>query len=57
VLYDSEYSQIAYDDDGAGNHNFKIEYYLEEGQAYYLEARFYNNQTGSSYTVTLALQS
>ena len=46
-LYDSDYSLLAYNDDGGGNGNFLITYQLEAGEDYYIAAGCYNNGIGS----------
>ena len=46
-LYDSEWTQLTYDDDGASGNNFLIEYYLEANTVYYLGARCCSSNTGS----------
>ena len=52
-LYDSNGTQLAYDDDGGSNGNFKISYYFEAGQQYFLGARFYTDALTGSFTVHL----
>lgn len=45
TLYDSEWNQIGYSDD-YGSGNFGLETYLEAGQTYYFEVRFYSYDEG-----------
>lgn len=52
-LYDSNGTQLAYDDDGGTNTNFKISYQFEAGKQYYLGAKFYSSSTTGSFTVHL----
>ena len=39
-LYDSDMNQLASNDDGGNNGNFKISYSFEAGQVYYLGAKY-----------------
>ena len=47
--------EIAYDDDSNGNYQFKIEYYLEEGQTVYLKPVEYGQDNSCDYTVTVSM--
>ncbi|MBR0431841.1 hypothetical protein IJK16_02480, partial [Candidatus Saccharibacteria bacterium] len=53
-IYDSNFNQLAYDDDSAGNLQFKVTYNLTAGVKYYYGAKFLTstNATGS-FSVTL----
>lgn len=42
VLYDSNWSELASNDDGAGNSNFSLSYYLFSGETYYLQITAYS---------------
>ena len=53
TLYDSNMTQLTYDDDGGSNYNFAISYTLNAGTKYYFGARMYSG--GVSGTVTVAL--
>ena len=54
-LYNSSKSQIASDDDSAGiGNNFRISYYLEAGEIYYIGVRMYSNSATGSFTVTIS---
>lgn len=46
-LYNSSKSQLAYNDDGNGNLQFKLSYALVKGQSYYIMVRGYSTRTGS----------
>ncbi len=46
-LYNSNQEQIAYNDDDAGNSNFRITYHLLAGNVYYFAARCYASGTGN----------
>ena len=52
-LYDSNGTQLADNDDGGTNNNFKISYQFEAGKQYYLGARFLNDTTTGSFTAHL----
>jgi len=55
TLYASDGSTVvAYDDDNAGNLQFKITATLTAGQVYFLEIRGYNTTYTGAYTVTAA---
>lgn len=45
--YNSSLDLISYNDDGAGNSNFKLTVSLEKGKAYYIVANQYSSKTGS----------
>ncbi|MCL2151873.1 MAG: S8 family serine peptidase [Oscillospiraceae bacterium] len=52
-LYDSNQFQIASDDDGTGNRNFRISIYLMAEQKYYIGATCYGAGTGDyKFTIT-----
>ncbi|MBC1501340.1 M6 family metalloprotease domain-containing protein [Listeria weihenstephanensis] len=46
-LYSSMQEQLAYNDDGNGNAQFKLTYNLTAGQTYYVQARHYGTGTGA----------
>lgn len=46
-LYNSLKQEIAYGDDEALNHNFRLTYHLRAGQVYYFLAGFFNSGTGN----------
>ena len=46
-LYNANKAQIASDDDGAGNRNFRISFNLVAGQTYYIGAACYSTGVGS----------
>lgn len=52
-LYNENMEQLAYNDDGAGNRNFKIEYNLQAGETYYYGVRFYRSSYSGPITVKL----
>ena len=52
-LYDSNGTQLAYNDDGGTNNNFKISYQFEAGKQYYLGAKLYSSSATGSFTVHL----
>ena len=52
-LYDSNMNSLAYNDDGAGNRQFKLTYKCEAGKTYYIAAGGYND---SSSNQTLAVK-
>ena len=45
-LYNSSQTQLAYNDDGNGNLNFKIVYTLTAGQTYYIKIKHYSTGVG-----------
>ena len=48
ALYEGDSSEeLASDDDGGENSNFRLQYTLEAGKTYYLKARFWGGSTGS----------
>ncbi len=53
-LYDEDGNRIYYDDDSAGNRNFRISYYLEEGKTYTLRVRYLSYPTTGVGTVTVS---
>jgi protein involved in ribonucleotide reduction len=57
-LLNSSGSQLAYDDDGAGNRNFSITYTLTANTVYYLKVKNYSATTSTPanpYTITATL--
>ena len=52
ALYAADQSQITYNDDGAGNLEFRITAPLIAGQVYYLAARHYSSIREGSFTVS-----
>lgn len=54
-LYDANGKQLTYNDDSAGNNNFKITYTLNGGETYYWGTRWYSNQKTGDITVHLEL--
>ena len=52
-LYNENMEQLAYNDDGAGNGNFKIEYNLQAGETYYYGVRFYRSSYSGPINVKL----
>ncbi len=52
-LYDSDFSEIANDDDGGIDNNFRITYNLEAGETYYFAARYYSSNNTGSFKVKL----
>jgi hypothetical protein len=55
TLYNASGTQLAANDDGAGNLQFKVQATLTAGQTYYLEVRGWSSNTGN-YTVTATRQ-
>ena len=55
-LYDSNGNQLAYNDDGNGNRQFRLEYVMTAGELYYIEYKFYSSSTTGSMEVTMTLQ-
>ena len=55
-LFDSEKNQIASDDDGAGNRNFRLKYQLTAGMVYYWGAGYYSSEKSGSFDVSLSMQ-
>jgi len=53
-LYNSAQTQIAYNDDGAGDRNFSMTAALTAGQTYYFLARHYGTYSGA-YTVSVTV--
>jgi hypothetical protein len=47
TLYDADLEFLTSDDDSGGNLNFRMEYYLNAGHTYYIEARMFSDRTGS----------
>ncbi len=54
-LYDENLYQLSYSDDDGDNGNFKLEYYLEAGETYYLKAKSYDQS--ATYFVSLIMPS
>ncbi len=54
-LYDSSQTEIANNNDGAGNSNFKITYSLVAGETYYIRARMYDSNSTGSFQITINL--
>ncbi len=53
-LYNADREQLASDDDGAEeNSNFRIQYYLNEGETYYFGARYYSASNEGFFDVSL----
>lgn len=50
-LYNSSRNQVAYDDDGAGNRQFRISYTLNANETYYIGARYYSTSTTGTFQV------
>ena len=55
-MYNSAQTLIGYDDDSAGNLNFKITVQLVAGQTYYLAARQFGTSNTGQYTITATRQ-
>jgi hypothetical protein len=55
TLHNASGTQLARDDDGAGDRQFRVQASLTAGQTYYLEVSAYNTYTGN-YTVTATRQ-
>lgn len=55
-LFDGNLNLLASDDDGGNNLNFRIEYTLQGGQAYYYAARFYDMNRTGSFPVLLTME-
>jgi uncharacterized repeat protein (TIGR02543 family) len=56
-LYDSELKQIANDDDGNRNAQFRLSYKLEAGKTYYLKASYHSSVTVfEAYTVFITAE-
>jgi hypothetical protein len=54
-LYDANQNEIATDDDGYGEfNNFKLDYYLETGQIYYVAVRFLSTSTTGTIPFTVS---
>lgn len=51
-LYGSNGVQLAYDDDSAGNRQFKMDYRLTAGQTYYVAVLGFSSNTGA-YTINV----
>lgn len=54
ILYDSNWSPIAFSDDEGYSSDFYIQCYLEEGQTYYLEATQYDAFDYDTYYISVA---
>lgn len=54
-LVNSSNTVIASNDDGGQNRNFKIEYALTKGQAYYVSVQGYNNSATGNYTMCIGV--
>ena len=54
-LYDESFNQLTYDDEGAGNGNFRVKYQLEAGVTYYFAARMYNSEQTGSFEAKLSV--
>ena len=52
-LYDADFNELAYNDDGGEDLNFKIEYELIAGETYFFAARFLEESTAGSFPVKL----
>ena len=52
-LYDTNWNQIASDDDSGDDRNFKISYNLTAGTIYYFGAKMYSSSSTGSFSVTL----
>lgn len=52
-LYDVNLIQIATDDDGGTNRNFKLASYLEAGNTYYIGVKAYSASANFNYTLTM----
>ena len=46
-LYDSNGTELAYDDDSGSDYNFLLNYTLQGGQTYYIKIYAYSNKTGN----------
>ena len=46
-LYDSQGNRLQYNDDGGDGRNFKLQFYADEGETYYVTAKYYETTTGS----------
>ena len=47
TLYDAEMNELAKDDDGGDELNFRLDYHLTAGTLYYYLVRYYHDTTGS----------
>ena len=55
-VYDANLNELATNDDGGDEHNFKISYNLQSGTTYYLACKHYDSASTGSFTVTLSGQ-
>ena len=51
ALYDSSQNQLAYNDDGGGNLQFQIQYYIANSGGYFLMVKAYNSSITGTYTL------
>ena len=51
IIYASNYTQLAYDDDSGGNMQFRIVYTISNSDYYFLRVRGYNSDTVGDYTL------
>ena len=54
-LYDANGKQLTYNDDGAGDRNFKVAYTLNGGETYYWGTKWLSSQNSGDITVHLEL--
>ena len=52
-IYDKDMNELKFDDDSAGNGDFKIKYDLTANITYYFGARLYSSNSSGSFNVTL----
>ena len=52
-IYDAQNNELAHDDDGGENGNFRITYDLKAGETYILVSRFYSTPGTNSYVLNL----
>jgi hypothetical protein len=53
-LYDVSQNFLQSNDDGAGNRQFQLEYFLTAGETYYVAARMYSSYMTGSFSVTIS---
>ena len=53
-LYDSDYNQLAMDDNGGENLNFQIEYYFNAGETYLFAAKFNGSHEDNQFVISLS---
>ena len=54
-LYDAEFNQLTYNDDGDKDSQFMLRYKMEAGTTYYFGARLYSSSSTGSFDATLSV--